>query len=1012
MTTRVTHSSDNGSTRTFDTEMLSLNLQGSGGGQSVMLRESPTLQSTGQTTIKPNGSGHRIHSFFDVFTEISLDGGVTWSPSSNSAEMEYELDVPAGQYAGNEFPPHGEYEMLPECSSVKFTNGAVMRIGSFFDIFTEATLPPPGPPAINDATGHVHMQMSLDGGNSFFDVFTEVSLSTQVTPTNTTSSSQEYDTEMLSMGLIYHSAGGGGGGGSGGSLFKIRESPTLPSRGGTSRSSGGGGSSAISSFFDVFTEVSLDDGQTWSPALSSMRLQLDTVKPGAIAGMKWHDVNGNGALDGAETGLANWKIILSDTLGNILDTVLTDGAGNYTFPNLGPGSYRVHEEAQPGWVQTGGSPAYGLYIGPGDTIGGNDFGNFHAPDLTGVKFNDHNGDGIRDPEDEGIPGWKISIFPKNMPAPGTRMNHAAVALSMRLNGLPPGEPVLGTLTGYTAVLKGTPTLKPGLVVSSEIQKRKSSRSPLAIEPRSILKTFFETGDVPTAQQFAELRSTSPVLIDGSFFDITYRTIRKGWDGTIKGRVGSGGSSHYPSFFDVFTEVMLVPHGFDGPVPPPRILRSSIILEADLDGDGELEPLTPGAIYHGGGVPLYDEQGQPAGTLDDLTMTIGDPASQVSPVSTVTDSLGNFSFSPMLPGVWNIVEEGQPCWDQTTANPGPIEVLDGTPIPPVAFGNHERGGTISVAKYHDINHNQQLDPGEPAMSGVGFVLTDMTTLQQVAMPTDANGLAYFTDLPKGAYDLTEIVPSGYTISLPKDGHSYFTVGTCDTQSVTWLVRALTDTMFRTTTKSGRRRVKRTAQADQGANRTKVDFKLNLACTDACDIGLDRCVKFSMPTDIKGVWADGKNKSVPYCYDTAKTTVDLKHVLYRFDLTDICAGSAPTPGQMIQFDGLGHKGALIKVKYKWFSAVPGTRELAKGSLPGTPFVVPGDEIKPILRLPMPNLVNVLEELQEQLVFPIVVGGVLGDTHSVYIKSYSVFNRRGESTLAASSPRQRILETASIH
>jgi len=266
---------------------------------------------------------------------------------------------------------------------------------------------------------------------------------------------------------------------------------------------------------------------------------------------------------------------------------------------------------------------------------------------------------------------------------------------------------------------------------------------------------------------------------------------------------------------------------------------------------------------------------------------------------------------------------------------------------------------------------------------------MGTLQQSSVPTDVNGLAYFTDLPNGDYDLTEIVPSGYSISNPKAGHSFFSVLTCDTQSVIWLnASALTDTMFRTATyeewatavdaKNGRKPIK--------CKPDKVDFKLNLVVpTLATSVSIVE-LKFSMPTDIKGVWADGKNKSVPYCYDTTKTTVDLKRVLWRFDLTDICSGGPPTQGQMIQFDGLGHKGALIKVTYGWFNTIPGTRALIKGSLPAKPIVVPGDEIKPILRLPMPNLVNVLQELQAQLVFPVIVGGVLGDTHSVYIKSYS--------------------------
>jgi len=40
------------------------------------------------TTVTPLGGGEfRIHSFFDVFTELSLDGGNTWIPSDSPAQM-------------------------------------------------------------------------------------------------------------------------------------------------------------------------------------------------------------------------------------------------------------------------------------------------------------------------------------------------------------------------------------------------------------------------------------------------------------------------------------------------------------------------------------------------------------------------------------------------------------------------------------------------------------------------------------------------------------------------------------------------------------------------------------------------------------------------------------------------------------------------------------------------------------------------------------------------------------
>jgi hypothetical protein len=81
-----------GSGGTYDTEMLSLDLTGlyqsSGGLAPFMLRESPTLASVGQHMVTPAGDGtYFISSFFDVFTELSLDGGQTFYPASSSFRL-------------------------------------------------------------------------------------------------------------------------------------------------------------------------------------------------------------------------------------------------------------------------------------------------------------------------------------------------------------------------------------------------------------------------------------------------------------------------------------------------------------------------------------------------------------------------------------------------------------------------------------------------------------------------------------------------------------------------------------------------------------------------------------------------------------------------------------------------------------------------------------------------------------------------------------------------------------
>lgn len=73
---------------TFTTEMLSMTLTGAG----AMIRESPTLSSQGLSQVQPTAGGFQIDSFFDVFTELSIDGGLSWMPTT-SGPAHVELNV-------------------------------------------------------------------------------------------------------------------------------------------------------------------------------------------------------------------------------------------------------------------------------------------------------------------------------------------------------------------------------------------------------------------------------------------------------------------------------------------------------------------------------------------------------------------------------------------------------------------------------------------------------------------------------------------------------------------------------------------------------------------------------------------------------------------------------------------------------------------------------------------------------------------------------------------------------
>jgi hypothetical protein len=93
-TVRVTSVGSDGSTQVYQTEMLALDLGGGSMPGGVMIRESPTKQSTGETRITPTGTGtFQISSFFDIWPELSLDGGQTWMPSSSAGHMELHIDT-------------------------------------------------------------------------------------------------------------------------------------------------------------------------------------------------------------------------------------------------------------------------------------------------------------------------------------------------------------------------------------------------------------------------------------------------------------------------------------------------------------------------------------------------------------------------------------------------------------------------------------------------------------------------------------------------------------------------------------------------------------------------------------------------------------------------------------------------------------------------------------------------------------------------------------------------------
>ncbi|MBL8031654.1 MAG: hypothetical protein JNK33_05010 [Candidatus Doudnabacteria bacterium] len=136
---------------------------------------------------------------------------------------------------------------------------------------------------------------------------------------------------------------------------------------------------------------------------STTGLNFGNFRNGSISGYKFSDHNGNGAEDSGDEHLGGWTIKLykdtKDGKVQVGDPVVTNADGNFSFTNLGPGTYWVCEVQQSGWVQTypANNACHKVVIDKsGESNPGTKFGNNGQGMLTVKKNVDSNGDGTVD----------------------------------------------------------------------------------------------------------------------------------------------------------------------------------------------------------------------------------------------------------------------------------------------------------------------------------------------------------------------------------------------------------------------------------------------------------------------------------------------------------------------------------------------------------------------------------------------------------------------------------------
>jgi hypothetical protein len=136
-----------------------------------------------------------------------------------------------------------------------------------------------------------------------------------------------------------------------------------------------------------------------------------------ISGRKFDDRNGDGSDNGgSDLGLAGWTIFLDANNNGVLDpgevSTTTSGDGSYCFNDLGPGTYIVRAVPQVGRVLTT-AVSHTVVTENSQHFTARDFGSFKRITISGVAFNDFDGNGSQDDGEPRMGGWTIFLDANN-----------------------------------------------------------------------------------------------------------------------------------------------------------------------------------------------------------------------------------------------------------------------------------------------------------------------------------------------------------------------------------------------------------------------------------------------------------------------------------------------------------------------------------------------------------------------------------------------------------------------
>ena len=553
--------------------------------------------------------------------------------------------------------------------------------------------------------------------------------------------------------------------------------------------------------------INLQSGQNIDTVDFGFAGQTQGQGTGTIGDTVYNDINNNGQQDPDEPGIAGVLVNYAGTgpdgvFGNTLDdddtssVTRTDANGNYTFPNLPAGNYRItinDQSQQPirGLRQTQ-APNGLIALDAGENFQDADFGFTQSTGTIGdTVYRDNNSDGTQNQDEPGIPNVVVTL---TRPGPDGNLGTPDDTTDTTTTNNNGNYSFPNVPTGnYTITVNNppdglTPTQTPPTTVSLQ-PGQNFDTADFGFSPQQVGTigdfVFYDNNgnNAPDGGEIG-IPGVSLALRDGNNNVIATTTTEEDGSysfvappGTYRVTVSNPPQGLNPTLtqpnpitLQAGQNIDTVDFGFQ----PPTQGSIGDTVFADVNGNGTQEQGEPGVS---GVLVRLIRPGQDGvfGTPDDQIDE--QRTDNTETVAFNENTPGQYTFNNLPPGNYQ-VQMALPDGSILTSGANPIAVnlqpnqnLDSADfgIRMTGFGG-DNPGSIGDEVFNDRNGNGVRDEGEPGVPNVPLTLTlpgpdnRLDTPDDTTRTTTTNeqGIYTFNELPPGPYRVTVTPP----LNLPE------------------------------------------------------------------------------------------------------------------------------------------------------------------------------------------------------------------------------------------------------